>query len=244
MVKFELCANGYQSMINAVVGCADCAELCEALEVGGVTPSHGTLFNCQNAARHIPVRVLIRCRPGDYIYNDSEIKVMYDDIRMVKKLGYDGVVIGALDANGNLDVPAIKMMMEAGKGLKFTFHRAIDACKNPLDAMETLISLGFDKVLTAGCKPTAYEGIDMIREFQTLFGDHIKIMAGGGINENNVERIISATGIENVHASLTSYSPDNHTDLYQNGLDNTGASMQYKISNINRIKDFNNIIKE
>ena len=244
MIRFELCANGYQSIVNGVSGGADCAELCEALEVGGVTPSYGTLLRCRGekcfartGAIHraaIPIRILIRCRPGNYIYNDDEIAIMCEDIKMVKNLGYEGVVIGALNANGDLDVPAIKKMMAAGEGMKFTFHRAIDACNNPLDAMETLISLGFDKVLTSGCKPTAYEGIDMIREMQTLFGDRINIMAGGGINEKNVERIISATGITNVHASLTSPVAE--------GFDNTGAIMAYKISNLERIKKFKDIV--
>lgn len=242
-MRIELCANGYQSIVNGIEGGADCAELCEALEVGGVTPSYGTLMLCRDAARHILTRVLIRCRPGNYIYNDDEVAIMCEDIKTVKSLGYEGVVIGALNKNGDLDVPAIKKMMAAGEGMKFTFHRAIDACNNPLDAMETLISLGFDKVLTSGCKPTAYEGIDMIREFQTLFGDRINIMAGGGINETNVERIIAAMGVKNVHASLTSEVADNHSDLYPNGVDNTGASMLYKVSNLDRIKEFVKIIK-
>lgn len=243
-MRFELCANGYQSIVNGIEGGADCAELCEALEVGGVTPSYGTLIRCGDVARHVlPIRVLIRCRPGNYIYNDDEIAIMCEDIKMVKSLGYEGVVIGALNANGDLDIPAIKKMMAASEGMKFTFHRAIDACKNPLDAMETLISLGFEKVLTSGCKPTAYEGIDMIREFQTLFGDRINIMAGGGINKQNVERIITATGVGNVHASLTSEIADNHYDLYPNGVDNTGANMAYKVSNLKRIKEFVKIIK-
>ena len=239
-MRFELCANGYQSIRNGVEGGADCAELCEALEVGGVTPSYGTLSRCRNI---IPTRVLIRCRPGNYIYNDDEVAIMCEDIKTVKGLDYEGVVIGALNKDGDLDVPAIKKMMAAGEGLRFTFHRAIDACNNPLDAMGTLISLGFDKVLTSGCKPSAYEGIDMIREFQTLFGDRINIMAGGGINEKNVERIITATGVKNVHASLTSYLPDNHSNLYPNGVDKTGASMLYKVSNLDRIKEFVKIIK-
>ena len=239
-MRFELCANGYQSIVNGIAGGADCAELCEALEVGGVTPSYGTLIRCKDVPWRVstgclPIRVLIRCRPGNYIYNDDEIAVMCEDIKMVKSLGYEGVVIGALNNNGDLDVPAIKKMMAAGEGLKFTFHRAIDACNNPLDAIETLISLGFDKVLTSGCKPTAYEGVDMIREMQTLFGDRINIMAGGGINENNVERIITTTGISNVHASLTSPVAE--------GVDNTGASMLYKVSNLARIKEFVKIIK-
>ena len=239
-MRFELCANGYQSIRNGAEGGADCAELCEALEVGGVTPSYGTLSRCRNI---IPTRVLIRCRPGNYIYNDDEVAIMCEDIKTVKGLDYEGVVIGALNKDGDLDVPAIKKMMAAGEGLRFTFHRAIDACNNPLDAMETLISLGFDKVLTSGCKPSAYEGIDMIREFQTLFGDRINIMAGGGINETNVERIITATGVKIVHASLTSYLPDNHSNLYPNGVDKTGADMQYKVSSLERIKEFVKIIK-
>lgn len=239
-MRFELCANGYQSIRNGAEGGADCAELCEALEVGGVTPSYGTLSRCRNI---IPTRVLIRCRPGNYIYNDDEVAIMCEDIKTVKGLDYEGVVIGALNKDGDLDVPAIKKMMAAGEGLRFTFHRAIDACNNPLDAMETLISLGFDKVLTSGCKPSAYEGIDMIREFQTLFGDRINIMAGGGINETNVERIITATGVKIVHASLTSYSPDNHSNLYPNGVDNTGADMRYKVSSLEKIMEFVKIIK-
>ena len=246
-MRFELCANGYQSIVNGIEGGADCAELCEALEVGGVTPSYGTLLRCKDVPWRVstgclPIRVLIRCRPGNYIYNDDEIAIMCEDIKMVKSLGYEGVVIGALNQKGDLDVPAIKRMMAAGEGLKFTFHRAIDACNNPIDAMETLINLGFDKVLTSGCKPTAYEGIDMIRELQTLFGDRINIMAGGGINENNVERIITATGVTNVHASLTSEVADNHCDLYPNGVDNTGASMLYKVSDLKRIKKFKDIV--
>ena len=240
MIRFELCANGYQSIVNGIAGGADSAELCEALEVGGLTPSYGTLLRCKDvpcrvSTDRLPIRVLIRCRPGNYIYNDDEIAIMCEDIKTVKDLGFEGVVIGALDKNGDLDVPAIKKMMAAGEGMKFTFHRAIDACNNPLDAMETLISLGFDKVLTSGCKPTAYEGIDMICEMQTLFGDRINIMAGGGINENNVERIITATGINNVHASLTS--------PVATGVDCTGASMLYKVSNLERIKEFVKIIK-
>ena len=241
MVRFELCANGYQSMINGVVGCADCAELCEALEVGGLTPSQETLFNCQNAARHIPVRVLIRCRDGNYVYNNAEVETMCDDIRKVKDMGYEGVVIGALDENGNLDIHAIKMMMEAGKGMKFTFHRAIDVCKNPIETIEKLIGRGFDKVLTSGCKPTAYEGIDMIREFQNRFGDKIKIMAGGGITEDNVERILSATGITNCHASLASQVIEYRENIYPNEEDN--ELITCKVSDVNRVKDIIAVIQ-
>lgn len=241
MIRFELCANGYQSLINGMLGGAQCAELCEALEVGGVTPSNGTLSCCREViSRHsgdFSARILIRCRPGNYIYNDDEIDIMCEDIKLVKSLGYEGVVIGALNEKGDLDIKAVKKMMAVGSGLKFTFHRAIDACNEPFETIETLISLGFDKVLTSGCKSNAYDGVNMIREMQNLYGDRINIMAGGGINEKNVERIITATGVENVHASLTSVV-DNYLELYPHGVDNTGADMRYRISELNKISNF------
>lgn len=243
MVNFELCANGYQSMINGVVGCADCAELCEALEVGGVTPSEETLFNCQNAARHLPVRVLIRCRDGNFVYNEKEIDTMCDSIRKVKSLGYEGVVIGALNADGEIDIPAIKKMKKAGEGMKLTFHRAIDRCKNPVETVEKLVSLGFDKVLTSGGKPTAYEGIPVIREMQKRYGDKIKIMAGGGITEENIEQILSATGIDNCHASLTSQKDYLPHKLYHKEYDHNKVPTSMKVSDVNRIKDIVESIK-
>lgn len=236
-MRIEICANGYQSIINAQNGDADCAELCESLEVGGITPSYGILKKVA-ADMKIPVRVLIRPRAGNYIYNDEEIEIMCSDIKLVKELGFEGVVIGALNDNGTLDTQAIKVMLKAGEGLKFTFHRAIDACVNPFDTIEKLICLSFDKVLTSGCKPKAYDGIDMIRQFQILFGDRINIMAGSGININNIEIIANETGISNCHASLTEYVENFNSKLYPDKIDNTYTSMTWKISSLKNIKEF------
>lgn len=242
MIRIEICTNGYQSVINAQENGAHCAELCESLEVGGVTPSYGTLKKVANDMK-IPVRVLIRPRSGNYIYNDSELEIMCQDIQLVKELGYDGVVIGALNENGDLDVEKIKAMMKVGEGMKFTFHRAIDACNNPLEALEILIDLGFDKVLTSGCKPKAVEGIDVIRQMQEQFGDKIKIMAGGGVNINNVSTIINETGVSNCHASLTVEVDNYNQKLYPEKVDNTGASMVWKVSSPSIIKEMLNIVK-
>ena len=242
MIRIEICTNGYQSVINAQENGAHCAELCESLEVGGVTPSYGTLKKVANDMK-IPVRVLIRPRSGNYIYNDSELEIMCQDIQLVKELGYDGVVIGALNENGDLDVEIIKAMMKVGEGMKFTFHRAIDACNNPLEALEILIDLGFDKVLTSGCKPKAVEGIDVIRQMQEQFGDKIKIMAGGGVNINNIMTIINETGVSNCHASLTVEVDNYNQNLYPQKIDNTGASMVWKVSKPSIIKEMLNIVK-
>ena len=244
MVKFELCANSCQSLLNGIAGGADCAELCEAIELGGLTPSYGTLVLCADSAMHFPVRVLIRCRPGNYIYSDDEIYIMCEDIKRARFWGYEGVVIGALTADGRIDIPAIKRMMAAGEGMKFTFNRAIDACENQHDALITLINLGFDKVLTSGCQPTAYKGISMIESMHNLFGDQINIMAGGGINSNNVLKILKQTGVAHCHASLTSQVTGYQDDLYPNGIDSTGSSMRYKVSDLSKIRKFVKIIKQ
>lgn len=242
MIRIEICTNGYQSVINAQENGAHCAELCESLEVGGVTPSYGTLKKVA-ADMKIPVRVLIRPRSGNYIYNEAELEMMCLDIQLVKQLGYEGVVIGALNENGDLDVEKIKIMMKAGEGMKFTFHRAIDACNNPLEALATLVELGFDKVLTSGCKPKAIDGVSMIRQMQEKYGDKIKIMAGGGININNVVTIINETGISNCHASLT-VDVDNYNQLlYPEKIDNTGAAMCWKVSSPQNINEMLNLIK-
>ena len=230
MIHLEICANGIPSLRNAMDGCAQSVELCEALEVGGLTPSFGTLAKAIDLS-FIPMRVLIRPRPGNYIYNEEELDVMKTDIMLCKKLGFQGVVIGALNDEGMLDIKALQALMEAGQGMKFTFHRAIDACVNPLEVMEQLIDLGFDKVLTSGGKPTAEQGIPMIAEMQLRFGDRIAIMPGGGINLGNVMDIVNQTGVTHVHASLGHWVPRFNERLYPNQTDNTGASMVWTESN-------------
>lgn len=242
MIRIEICANGYQSVINAQENGAHCAELCESLEVGGVTPSYGTLRKVATDMT-IPVRVLIRPRSGNYIYNDAELEIMCSDIELIKNLGYEGVVIGALNKDGDLDLPKIKAMMKAGEGMKFTFHRAIDACNKPLEALNTFVELGFDKVLTSGCKAKAVDGIEMIRQMQEKFGDKIKIMAGGGINLNNVMTIINETKISNCHASLTVEADNYNQKLYPEKIDNTGASMSWKVSSPSIINEMLNLVK-
>ena len=230
MFHLEICANGIKSLRNAMDGCAQCVELCEALETGGLTPSFSTLAKALEIS-FIPIRVLIRPRPGDYTYDAEEIDLMTTDIMLCKKLGFEGVVVGALNDKGLLDVETVKTLMQAGDGLKFTFHRAIDACVKPFEAMEQLIDLGFDKVLTSGGKPTAEEGIPMIAEMQLRYGDRIHIMPGGGINLGNVMDIVNQTGVTHCHASLGHWVPRFNDKLYPNQKDATGASMIWTESN-------------
>lgn len=242
MVRIEICTSNYNSVINAQDGGADCAELCSALEVGGLTPSYGMLAAVADIMR-IPIRVLIRHRSGNYIYDDNDIDMMCRDIETVAKFGYEGVVIGALDKNGDIDVKAVEAMMQAGKGLKFTFHRAVDASRNIMASVRLLVEMGFDKVLTSGGCSNARQGAPVIYALQKEFGDKINIMPGGGINLKNVEFLLSSTGVSNCHASLTE-TVDCNRDLYPLGLDSTMAVMTWKESNLEKIKSFVKLCKK
>ena len=226
MIRLEICANGIKSLQNAMDGCAQCVELCECLEVGGVTPSFGTLAKAIDIS-FIPMRVLIRPRPGNYIYDEEEVEMMKTDIMLCKKLGFEGVVIGALNDKGELDVETIKALMGAGEGLKFTFHRAIDACVKPFEAVEKLIELGFDKILTSGGKPTALEGVPMIAEMQL---------------RGNVKEILDMTGAVHCHASLAHWVPRFNEKLYPNQKDTTGATMVWTESNKDLIYEMEKIL--
>lgn len=241
MIRLEICANGLQSVLNAQDGLAQCVELCESLEVGGLTPSFGTLAAVAERM-FIPVRVLIRPRPGNYIYDEQETDIMINDIMLCNKLGYEGVVIGALTPEGMPDYERLARLMQAGEGMKFTFHRAIDACADPLKAIERLIEMGFDKILTSGGKPYAIEGMELIKAMQDRYGDKINIMAGGGINLNNVIELLNTTGIKNCHASLSCDVEHYGKDLYPEKVDATGASMCWKVSNLEMIKEMSAII--
>lgn len=226
MVKIEICANGVQSADKAQSAGIENVELCSALEVGGLTPSLGMLSKAMDTL-FIPARVLIRPRSGNYIYTDEEMEQMITDLMLVKQLGYEGAVIGILNNEGMPDYDRLSVLMQAGEGLKFTFHRAIDACVKPMEAVEGLIKLGFDKILTSGGKPTALEGYELIEEMQKTFGNDIKIMAGGGLNADNVLTLLNQTGIKHIHASLSQIVPNYSSTLYPNQKDSTNALMSW-----------------
>lgn len=241
-VNIEICANGLTSLIHAQNASADCAELCESLEVGGITPSYGTLKKVAEISK-IPVRVLIRPRSGNYNYGENEMNVMIEDIRLCKNMGYEGVVIGVLDKENMPDFEKIQRLVDAADGMKLTFHRAIDACPKPLDVIQKLIHVGFDKILTSGGKPNAEAGIPLITEMNKLFGSQIKIMAGGGIKETNIQKIVQKTNVSNCHfsASETCFGLDN---MYiENQKDSTGAVMTWTVSSAEKIKKMINLVR-
>ena len=181
-------------------GGAQRIELCAALEVGGVTPSAGLIAEARKV-EGLVLNVIIRPRGGDFLYDDYEVACMEEDIRTCKRLGVDGVVIGALTANGDIDTATCKRLIKVADGMSVTFHRAFDMCRNPQKALEELIALGCHRVLTSGQAPTAEAGIELLSKLVEQANGRIIIMPGCGVNSNNAAKILKATGANEIHAS-------------------------------------------
>lgn len=200
MRKLEVCCGDLQSVCAAIEGGAHRVELCEALELDGLTPSEAMMESAIGMG--IPVQVLIRVREGDFVYNKEEVCQMQHDIRIARELGAAGVVIGALMPDGSIDEDAIRRMMDEAEGLSVTFHRAFDVCRNPEEALEKIISLGCHRLLTSGQAPTAEQGIPMLKKLVGQADGRIVIMPGAGVNPQNVSRILEETGAIEIHGSL------------------------------------------
>lgn len=200
MKILEICAGSVESAIAARDGGAQRIELCAALEVGGVTPSAGLIVEARKV-NGLTLNVIIRPRGGDFLYNEYEVACMEEDIRTCRSLGVDGIVIGALTAEGDIDSAACQRLINAAEGMSVTFHRAFDMCRNPQKALEELIALGCHRVLTSGQAATAQTGIPLLKELVKQADNRIIIMPGCGVNSNNAAKILQATGANEIHAS-------------------------------------------
>lgn len=197
---FEICANSVESCIAAQEGGADRVELCAGIPEGGTTPSYGEISIARELL-NIKLHVIIRPRAGDFLYSSTEIQAMLKDIEMVKKIGADGIAVGCLTPEGAIDMPVMKEIMKVAGGLSVTFHRAFDVCRNPQKAMEEIIDLGCDRILTSGQQPTAESGIPLLKELHKQAAGRIILLAGCGVNEKNIAYIASETGIKEFHFS-------------------------------------------
>ena len=198
--QFEICTNSVESCLAAQEGGAHRVELCAGIREGGTTPSWGEIAVARELLQ-IKLHVIIRPRGGDFLYSPIELKAMVKDIEAAKALGVDGVVFGCLTPEGEIDLPAMQMLMEASKGLSVTFHRAFDVCRDPRQALEQLIELGCQRILTSGQQPTAERGIALLKELHQQAAGRMILLAGCGVNEENIARIASQTGIEEFHFS-------------------------------------------
>ena len=203
----EVCANSYESAINAEKGGAHRIELCENLSVGGLTPNFD-LAKKVISELNIPVFILIRPRKGDFNYSHEEFEQIKKDIILSKKIGCKGIVSGILTKDKKLDINKTKELIKLSKPLEFTFHRAFDDILNPIDGLHQLIKLRADRILTSGQKKTAIDGIELIKKLINISNNTIKIMPGSGINSTNILEI-NKLNINEIHGSFSKSSKNN-----------------------------------
>ncbi len=195
---FEICVDSVEGAIAAQMGGAQRVELCDNLLEGGTTPSAGTIAVARQQLT-IGLNVIIRPRGGDFCYSDVEFAVMQHDVAQAKQLGADGVVIGLLNPDGTVDKARTAKLIEIARPLSVTFHRAFDMTNDPYQALEDLISLGLNRVLTSGQEDSVLEGLDLITALVQQAGDRIIVMPGGGIHERNLKKIVTQSGVREVH---------------------------------------------
>lgn len=196
----EICVFNTATAIAAEKAGADRIELCENYANGGTTPSYGYLKTVREQIS-IPVFPMIRPRGGDYFHSADEIGIIRKDILLCKELGFEGVVFGLLNQDGTIDRENTARLTEAAYPLEVTFHRAFDRCKDPLEALETIIACGCNRILTSGQEPKVTEGLALVKQLVEQANDRIIIMPGSGLNSSNVASIISTAGVSEVHTS-------------------------------------------
>ena len=199
-IQIEACVDSVESAVQAQAGGAHRVELCDALDVGGTTPSHDTIAGTRERLK-IGLFVLIRPRGGDFCYTTEEYETMARDVLKAKSLGADGVVIGGLTQGGEVDRSGIRRLLEAAHPLPVTFHRAFDASRNLDESLDVIQELGLQRILTSGGAPTAEEGIPVLRRLVAK-ADRLSILACGTIGAN-VRTIVSETGVREVHMRAT-----------------------------------------
>lgn len=197
-IVLEVCIDSVEAAIAAQQGGAHRVELCANLLEGGTTPSAGTIQLARRSV-DIDVNVIIRPRGGDFCYTPIEFEIMKLDIETAKAAGANGVVIGILNEDGSVDRERTRELVELARPLSVTFHRAFDMARDPYQALETLIELGVDRVLTTGQESSVLEGLDVITDLVEKAGERIIIMPGGGITERNFKKIVESSGVVEVH---------------------------------------------
>ena len=194
----EVCAESYEYAVKAEKAGADRIELCKDLHLDGLTPDYESAKRTIDTL-DIPVFILIRPRGGDFIYSHEEFELMKRDILRFRKMGCKGIVSGVLNSDNSIDIKKTKELVELSRPLEFTFHRAFDKVKNPLNEIENLIELGIDRVLTSGQKEKAIDGLVLLKQLNSISNNRIKIMPGSGINKSN---IVNFVNFEEIHGSF------------------------------------------
>jgi len=199
-VLIEVCANSLESALAAETGGAARAELCAALIEGGLTPSPAAI-ELARGQLHIKLHILIRPRGGDFCYDETEFALMKRDIAFCKRAGVDGVVTGILQPDGSVDLARMQELIAAARPMSVTFHRAFDMSADAFRALDDVLALGVERLLTSGQRGSAMEGKGLIAELVKRAGNRLIVMPGAGVDEGNIRELIGTTGAREFHLS-------------------------------------------
>lgn len=241
MIDVEVCANSVQSAIAAQKGGAFRVELCANLADGGTTPAKSQIeLTRENIS--IALNVIIRPRGGDFLYDDIDFETMKRDVVLCGQIGCDGVVFGVLDAAGCVDIERNKVLVDLAKkyNLSVTFHRAFDRVSNLENALEDIITIGCDRVLTSGGRPSAYEGREVLRELVLKAQDKIAVMAGAGVNETNVIDLVESTHVKEIHGTFQSLFSGKM--VYKSPFFQDQSEYSFDFSDEKRIRNIVNLV--
>lgn len=243
MIDIEVCANSIQSAVAAKEGGAKRVELCTNLGDGGTTPAKSVIELIRDLI-DIELNILVRPRGGDFFYDKFDLETMKKDIILCSQLNCNGVVFGILNVEASVDTKENKYLVDLAKdlGLSTTFHRAFDHSNDLNKAIEIIIDLGFDRLLTSGGCISAYEGRDVLSNLVSLYGNDIKIMAGAGIGVNNALEIVKATGVSEIHGTFQKNVVSNMK--YLNPKFHGDNASNYKISDKNIIQDIYHLVND
>lgn len=223
----EICVTSVESALAAQRGGAARVELCDNLAEGGTTPGYGLISVARKSLR-IKLHVMIRPRGGDFLYDDTEFEIMRQDINLAGQLGADGVVFGILTADGQVDVKRMQELIHAAKPMHVTFHRSFDMTADPFHSLEQVIECGADSLLTSGHQNKASEGIPLLKKLADQAAGRIEIMAGSGVNAENVSELVRETGVDAVHLTAKKRTMSKMTFRKQNTFMGHGEHPEYE----------------
>jgi copper homeostasis protein len=229
-LQIEICVEGIDSLVAAQQAGADRVELCASLLEGGITPSLGTVRQALAVAT-IPFHVIVRPRGGDFLYSDREFESMVEDVQALRDLGVAGVVVGCLTADGLIDEPRMRALVEAAGPLAVTCHRAFDMTRDPEEAVEALVRCGVGRALTSGQRDTALEGIDILARTVAAARGRLIVMVCGALDETNIAEVLGRTGAPEAHFAAPKVLPSGMTFRNPNvGMGGTAIEREFELT--------------
>lgn len=244
MIEMEVCANSVASAIAAAQGGARRVELCDNLGDGGTTPSYGQIKLTRKKV-DLDLYVIIRPRGGDFMYDELEFEIMKHDILICKSLGCDGVVFGILKSDGTVDQSRCADLVSLARPMKVTFHRAFDMTKNLYQALEDIIELDFDRILTSGGAEDALLGAQTIKALITQAADRIEMMPGAGVRTTNVAELIKITHASTFHSTAKKVVESNmRFKLPQLSLGKTGNEFAIELTDADTVREMIKLANE